>query len=132
MPNSSTLPTPVELIGEQLEGERLAFPTGTIIFGQGEPVQFIYAVEQGLIELSSDRGGRLRYGAGELFSYEDLVDSSETHHWNAFTLTPVELIRLERGCFLALIHKHPTLVLALLSRQHGRLREQRHDACHFY
>jgi CRP-like cAMP-binding protein len=42
------------------------------------------------------------------------------------------LFRLSRSNFLALIHRHPTLVLQLLSKQHSRLRQQRADARHFY
>ena len=64
--------------------------------------------------------------------YEDLIDPSECHGRDATAVTPVSLFRLSRTNFLALIHRHPTLVLQLLSKQHNRLQQQRTDARHFY
>ena len=98
----------------------------------GEPVQFIHVIERGWMELSSGPLNRIRFGSGELFFYEDLVDGAECHSRDAVAVTPVSLFRLSRSNFLALIHRHPTLVLQLLSKQHSRLRQQRADARHFY
>ena len=92
----------------------------------------MYVLQQGLIELSCGPRNRIRYGPGEFFFYEDLVESSEFHSRDAKALTPLLLLRLNRTSFLTLILQHPTLVLDLLERQHARLREQRIDACHFY
>ena len=114
--------------------DRLTLPTGTTVFSAGEPVQFIHVIERGWMELSSGSGplNRIRFGSGELFFYEDLVDGAECHSRDAIAVTPVSLFRLSRSNFLALIHRHPTLVLQLLSKQHSRLRQQRADARHFY
>ena len=124
--------TPLELIQEQPEVDRLTLPTGTAVFRAGEPVQFIHVIERGWMELSSGPLNRIRFGRGELFFYEDLVDPTECHSRDATAVTPVSLFRLSRTNFLALIHRHPTLVLQLLSKQHSRLRQQRADARHFY
>ena len=124
--------TPLELIQEQPEVDRLTLPTGTSVFRAGEPVQFIHVIERGWMELSSGPLNRIRFGRGELFFYEDLVDGTECHSRDATAVTPVSLFRLSRTNFLALIHRHPTLVLQLLSKQHSRLRQQRADARHFY
>ena len=129
---SSALGTPIELIGAHPEVDRLTLPTGAEIFYRGEPVQFIHLVERGLVELCSGSMQRIRYGPGELFFYGDLVGANEYHRWDAKALTPLSLLRLNRVSFLSLIHRHPTLVLQLLSKQHGRLRQQRADARHFY
>ena len=124
--------TPLELIQEQPEVDRLTLPTGTTVFRAGDPVQFIHVIERGLMELSSGPLNRIRFGRGELFFYGDLVDAAECHSRDATAVTPVSLFRLSRTNFLALIHRHPTLVLQLLSKQHSRLRQQRADARHFY
>ena len=131
MPASAPL-TPLELIQEQPEAERLTLPTGTPVFRSGEPVQFVHVIERGLMEVSSGPLNRIRFGSGELFFYEDLVDVTECHSRDATAVTPVSLFRLSRTKFLTLIHRHPTLVLQLLSKQHSRLRQQRADARHFY
>ena len=123
---------PISLIGHDPAADRLTVPTGTAVFRRGEAVRAIYVVQQGYVELSSGPRNRLRYGPGELFFYEDLVDSVEVHSRDAKALTPLALLRLDRVSFLTLIHRHPTLVLDLLELQHARLREQRIDACHFY
>ena len=129
---STTKATPLQLFLDHPEGDRLTLPTGSFVYRQGEQVQAVYVVQLGLVELSTGLRNRIRYGQGELFFYRDLVETSEFHSCDAKALTPLSLIRLNRASFLTLIHKHPTLVLDLLGRQHARLREQRVDACHFY
>ena len=124
--------TPLELIQEQPEVDRLTLPTGTSVFRAGETVQFIHVIERGWVELSSGPLNRIRFGPSELFFYEDLIDTTESHSRDATAVTPVLLFRLSRTNFLALIHGHPTLVLQLLSKQHNRLRQQRTDARHFF
>ena len=128
----SSKATPLELIAKHPECDRLTFPTGALVFRRGEPVQAVHVSQRGLVELISGPRDRIRYGPGELFFYEDLVESSEFHSRDAKALTPLLLFRLNRASFLTLILQHPTLVLDLLERQHARLREQRIDACHFY
>ena len=124
MPLSASAPlTPLELIQEQPEVERLTLPTGTTVFRAGEPVQFIHVIERGWMELSSGPLNRMRFGRGELFFYEDLVEATECHSRDATAVTPVSLFRLSRTNFLALIHRHPTLVLQLLSKQHSVCRQ---------
>jgi CRP/FNR family cyclic AMP-dependent transcriptional regulator len=122
----------LELIGEHPEADRLTLPTGACVFRRGEPVHAIHIVQQGLVELISGPRNRIRYSAGELFFYEDLVTANQFHSRDARALTPLALIRLNRSGFLALIHRHPTLVVELIAQQHTRLRQQRADARHCY
>ena len=102
------------------------------MFRQGDFVDAIYVVEQGLVELAGGRGSRVRYGTGELFFYEDLVLPDQCHSRDAKALTPLALIRLDRTGFLNLIHQHPTLLVDLIALQHRQLRQQRADARHVY
>ena len=132
MQATTTKSTPLQLFLDHPEGDRLTLPTGSLVYRRGDPVQSVYVVQRGLVELSTGPRNRIRYGQGELFFYRDLVETSEFHSCDAKALTPLSLIRLNRASFLTLIHKHPTLVLDLLGRQHARLREQRVEACHFY
>ena len=126
------MPTAVQLIAEHRNVELLLLPTGSILFERGESVSALYAIERGLVELTTGGRDRLRYGDGEVFFYEDLVVDDAHHSRTARAITPVQVLRLDRNSFLELIHSHPTLVLNLLSGQHRRLREQRLGAAHFY
>ena len=133
MLSTSTLPTPVELFADQQHGDLLTYPTGGLVFRAGDPVEAVYALQLGIVELSSEgEAGKLRYNAGEIFSYEDLAGSRLVHSHDAMALTPVEVVRLPKARFVELILRHPTVVLALLERQHSRLREQRLEARHYY
>ena len=126
------MPTAVQLIAEQRNVDLLLLPTGSILFERGETVSALYAIERGMVELTTGGRDRLRYGNGEVFFYEDLVLEDAHHSRTARAITPVHVLRLDRNSFLELIHSHPTLVLNLLSGQHRRLREQRLAAAHFY
>ena len=126
------MPTAVQLIAEHRNVDQLLLPTGNILFERGESATALYALERGLVELTTGGRDRLRYGDGEVFFYEDLVTDDARHSRTARAITPVQALRLDRNSFLELIHGHPTLVLSLLSAQHRRLREQRLDATHFY
>ena len=126
------MPTAVQLIAEHRNVDLLLLPTGSILFERGASVSALYAIERGLVELTTGGRDRLRYGDGEVFFYEDLVVDDAHHSRTARAITPVQVLRLDRNSFLELIHSHPTLVLSLLSGQHRRLREQRLGAAHFY
>ncbi|QEY33495.1 cyclic nucleotide-binding domain-containing protein [Synechococcus sp. RSCCF101] len=113
-------------------GERVAFPTGTPIFRQGADVRSIYAICRGVVDVEERDQQRMRYGAGDLFSYQDILLPNAVHTNSAVAATPVELVRVERLNFLNLVHLHPTLVIQLLAQQHRRLREQRaNGSCWF-
>ena len=126
------MPTAVQLIAEHRNVEQLLLPPGSILFDRGERATAVFALERGLVELTTGGRDRLRYRDGEVFFYEDLVADDLHHSRTARAITPVQAFRLDRNSFLELIHRHPTLVLSLLSVQHRRLREQRLDAAHFY
>lgn len=126
------MPTAVQLIAEHRNHDELILPTGSVLFRRGVVAHSIYAIERGLVELSSGGRDRLRYGDGEVFFFEDLIGELQRHSRTATAITPVHAFCLDRNSFMELIHRHPTLVLTLLGRQHARLREQRLDAAHFY
>ena len=126
------MPTAVQLIAEHRNHDELILPTGSLLFSRGTFASSIYAIERGLVELTSGGRDRLRYGDGEGFFFEDLLAERQRHGRTATAITPVHAFSLDRNSFMELIHQHPTLVLTLLGRQHARLREQRLDAAHFY
>ena len=108
------MPTAVQLIAEHRNVELLLLPTGSILFERGESVSALYAIERGLVELTTGGRDRLRYGDGEVFFYEDLVVDDAHHSRTARAITPVHVLRLDRNSFLELIHRPPTLVLLSL------------------
>jgi len=126
------MPTAVQLIAEHRNHDELILPTGSLLCSRGTLASSIYAMERGLVGLTSGRRDRFRYGDGEVFFFEDLLAERQRHSRTATAITPVHAFSLDRNSFMELIHQHPTLVLTLLGRQHARLREQRLDAAHFY
>jgi CRP-like cAMP-binding protein len=125
MATISTVPTPIALMSTQVDSETVAFPTGSAIFRSGQSADAIYGVRRGIVEVINASGDKLCYRAGELFSYEDVIWKDGAHRCDAVARTPVELVRLDRLCFLNLLHNHPTLAVQLIGQQHERLREQR-------
>jgi CRP-like cAMP-binding protein len=117
--------TPLDLFAAQLDCESIVLPTGARIFSRGGPASSIYALRRGIVELRGEQGEKTCYRIGELFSYQDIAWSEGSHRADALARTPVEVLRLDRLCFLNLLHNHPTLALLLLGQQHERLREQR-------
>lgn len=117
--------SPLALMASQVDTETFTLPTGARVFREGAIADAIYAVRRGLIELVGERGVKTCYRPGELFSYQDIVWREGHHRSTALARTPVEILRLDRLCFLNLLHNHPTLAILLLGQQHLRLREQR-------
>lgn len=122
-----SLASPVDLIGAQVDCERLAYPTGAEIFSSGQQAAAIFGVRKGLVELIDDSGNRLCYRPGEVFSYQDIAWREGRYRNDAVARTPVELVKLNRLHFLNLLHNHPTMAVMLISQQHDRLREQRNS-----
>ena len=116
---------PIELIAGQGDSDVFTLPTGAHVFRRGARASAIYALRRGLVELVGDNGVRTSYQPGELFSYCDIAWREGVHRSDALARTPVEVIRLDRLCFLNLLHNHPTLAVLLIGQQHDRLREQR-------
>lgn len=112
-------------MSEQVDCETLTLPTGSSIFQPGSTADAIYGVSRGIVETIGEEGVKICYRAGELFSYQDIAWRDGRHRCLAVARTPVEIQRLDRLCFLNLLHNHPTLALMLIGQQHERLREQR-------
>ena len=117
--------TPIELLAAQVDCEVITLPTGAPVFRAGQPADAIYGVRRGIVEVIGEKGERLCYRSGELFSYEEIVWRDGVYRNEAIARTPVEILRLERLRFLNLLHNHPTLAILLIGQQHERLREQR-------
>ncbi len=120
-----TLTTPIELLAAQVDCEVIILPTGAHVFELGQPANSIYGVRRGIVEVIGEKGERLCYRPGELFSYEEIVWRDGSYRNYAIARTPVEILRLDRLRFLNLLHNHPTLAILLIGQQHERLREQR-------
>ncbi|MEI6029948.1 MAG: Crp/Fnr family transcriptional regulator [Synechococcaceae cyanobacterium ELA739] len=116
---------PIDLMADQVDSEIFTLPTGAQVFSRGATANAIYAVRRGIVELQGEKGEKICYRRGELFSYRDIVWRPGAHRSDAMALTPVEVVRLDRLRFLNLLHNHPTLAILLIAQQHDRLREQR-------
>jgi len=122
---SSTVTTPIELLSAQLDCEVITLPTRAHVFSRGNSADSIYGVRRGIVEVIGEKGERLCYRSGELFSFEEIVWRSGVYRADAVARTPVEIVQLDRLQFLNLMHNHPTLAILLIAQQHERLREQR-------
>ena len=60
LPAQTTMPTAVQLIAEHRNVDQLLLPTGSILFARGETANALYAIQRGLVELTSDGRDRLR------------------------------------------------------------------------
>jgi CRP-like cAMP-binding protein len=123
---------PVDLLASQVDGETFTLPTGTRIFREGDPVNAIYGLRNGIVELIDKTGERVCYRPGELFSYLDIIWRGGSFRTEALARTPVEVVKLGRLSFLNLLHDHPTLAVSLIAQQHQRLREQRSSGSYCY
>ena len=123
---------PVDFLASQVDGETFTLPTGTRIFREGDPVNAIYGLRKGIVELIDKTGERVCYRPGELFSYLDIIWRGGSFRTEALARTPVEVVKLGRLSFLNLLHKHPTLAVSLIAQQHQRLREQRSSGSYCY
>ena len=102
------MPTAVQLIAEHRNHDQLILPTGSLLFSRGTPVRSIYAIERGLVELSSGGRDRLRYGDGEVFFYEDLIAETQRHSRTATAITPPQFTDISLGSLLS-----PSMLLLL-------------------
>jgi len=89
-----------DMIG--LMGARFVFESGTEIFAQGEPAQYIYMVRKGCVRLSkllSD--GRRQIGA--FYLPDDIfgLDAEEVHPFSAEAISDSEIVMVKRNSLVA-------------------------------
>ncbi|MFN3414404.1 MAG: cyclic nucleotide-binding domain-containing protein [Thermoanaerobaculum sp.] len=93
-----------------LEELQVTYPAGTYVFRQGEPGSEMFIIQEGKVEILTQKGQRevllavLEEGDffGEMAVLEDLPRTA-----SARTLTPCQLLRIDRQTFDQLIRQKP-------------------------
>jgi signal transduction histidine kinase len=116
---------PAELQGLRLIAQERRFTAGQEIFQEDMPGDGVYFVKDGLVEISSGKGGRhifSRLGQGEIFGEMAIIE----HRPRSATASAVqdsEVYFLPREEMLSFIERSPGLAFALLQQISLRLRE---------
>ena len=116
---------PAELQALRIIARERRFNTGQEIFLEGEPGDGVYFVKDGIVEISSGKGGRhvfSRLGPGEIFG-EMAVIEDRPRSATASAVQDSEVYFLPRDEMLAFIERSPRLAFALLQQISLRLRE---------
>jgi EAL domain-containing protein (putative c-di-GMP-specific phosphodiesterase class I) len=96
-----------------------AFPEGALVFAEGDPPDCAYLIEDGRIEIASERGGvRVVFdvlGPGEVFGEIAVLDA-ERRTASARALTPVRLVRIERKQLFERVEQSDPIVRQLLRK----------------
>jgi signal transduction histidine kinase len=116
---------PAELQALRLIAEERRFIPGQEIFLEGAPGDGVYFVKDGLVEISSGKGGRhvfSRLGPGEIFG-EMAVIEDRPRSATASAVQDSEVYFLARDEMLSFIERSPGLAFVLLQQISLRLRE---------
>jgi CRP/FNR family cyclic AMP-dependent transcriptional regulator len=108
-------------------GTRRTFPSGAILFREGERSAHVVVVLSGRTKICfTDRDGRESIlnirGAGELLGDLSVLDG-EPHSATVLTLEPVVAAVLQADAFRSLLAEEPRLSMAVLEIVVGRLRD---------
>ena len=104
--------------------DAVSVPPGEVLFREGEPGQVMFAVIDGLIELS--QGGRLlaEVGRGGIVGELALIDAAPRSATAAVRLQAT-VVPIDRDRFTFLVQEHPTFALQVMSVMADRLRDLR-------
>jgi CRP/FNR family transcriptional regulator, cyclic AMP receptor protein len=105
---------------------RRNYADGAIVFQRGDPGDCLYGVVKGKVRISvSGRGGKEVFlnimEPGDSFGEIALLDG-QSRTAAATALGPTELMIIQRGQFLALLRRDPSLALHLIQLLCGRAR----------
>lgn len=102
-----------------------SFGAGTAIYGEGDPAELCYLIQEGRVRLvkrirSSDRSLTV-LRPGDLFG-EDALKARATRGAAAVALTDVSVLALDRSTFGVLLSSNPDVALRLVEQVVRRLR----------
>lgn len=102
------------------------YRAGDVILREGEPAACMYVIQQGRVEVSSERGGKNiplavlgeRDFFGEMALFERDVRSATVR-----ALDDVRILTLDKHTFLRRVQEDPSLAFRILERLSHRIRE---------
>jgi CRP-like cAMP-binding protein len=104
-----------------VDGRRVAFADGGVVFIKGDSGDFAYVVVSGRVDIR--HGGHIveAMQAGELFGEMALIDS-EPRSASAVAVGPTELAVIDRPFFESLIREEPDFAMKIMRLMARRLR----------
>lgn len=96
----------------------IRLPKGALIFGEGDPSDFFYIVQEGYVRLfkNAPSGKTLTFTvAGYGDTLNGLALSVDNYFMSAQTMGIVNVLRIPRKEFLQFVEKHPRLMVDLLT-----------------
>jgi CRP/FNR family cyclic AMP-dependent transcriptional regulator len=104
-----------------VDGRRVAFADGGVVFIKGDSGDFAYVVVSGQVDIR--HGGHIVEAmlAGELFGEMALIDS-EPRSASAVAVGPTELAVIDRPFFERLIREEPAFAMKIMRLMARRLR----------
>ena len=105
--------------------EAETIPAGDILFREGDSGDVMFAVADGLVELT--HGGAMieKIGAGGIIGEMALVDAAPRSA-TATAATETRVVKVDREHFTYLVQEHPTFALQVMSVMAERLRKANH------
>ena len=100
-------------------------PAGQVLFREGEPGDLMFAVADGLVELTHDGAVIEKIGPGGIVGEMALVDEAPRSA-TATAATETRVVRVDRPHFMYLVQEHPTFALQVMSVMADRLRKANH------
>lgn len=100
--------------------ERVDYPSGHVLFNQGDPPDFLYLVRKGKVRIVSAGQEISRLGAGECVGEMAVLAGTERSA-AIETLEPCQFLRFDGDDFLALLDTYPEIQRALIRSLVNRL-----------
>ena len=95
---------------------------GEVLFKNGDASTCMYVVRSGMLTI---RNGPIIYehiGPGDIVGEMGIIEASEPRCALVHARTPAELVEIDEGRFLSLIHDTPSFALAVIRVLSRRLR----------
>jgi len=102
------------------EAETVA--AGHVLFQEGEPGAVMFAIADGLVELTHGGAVIEKIGAGGIIGEMALVDEAPRSA-TATAATETRVVKVDRDHFMYLVQEHPTFALQVMSVMAERLRK---------
>ena len=102
------------------------YPKGQVIIRQGELGEYIYAVQEGELEVVKTRkdGGEIRVAvlqAGDIFGEMAIIEK-ESRSATVRTLTEARLLTVDKKTFMSRVHEDPSLAFNIVRMMAKRIR----------
>ena len=116
----------VGLFDEELNRFLRAYDPSQVIFEEGMPGDYMYVVNDGMVEISKAQATRsillATLGKGEFFGEMALVDQSPRSARAVAGANGAKVLCVDRAHFVYLVSQQPAFALIVLTIMAGRLR----------